>query len=228
MSDSIVPPAENSRALTPVGVRARGRVENLDSLLAAIENQLREAEDKEDVNVRVRDVLEAVGRRSYGPLLLAIGIFSISPATIVPGLTWASAVLAGLISGQMALGRRFPWLPKQILEASAPRRPLLKFIGGARPWARGIDRFIRPRFTFLAAPPLVNLIALLCVFAALVTIPLGFVPFAPMAPGIAIIMFGLGMTAKDGIVLTLGVAFVAAAVALLSEISDRLAGFWPF
>ena len=34
--------------------------------------------------------------------------------------------------------------------------------------------------------------------------PLGLVPFAPLAPGVAIVIFGLGMTAKDGLFLLLG------------------------
>lgn len=33
------------------------------------------------------DITEAVGRRTYGPMLLIIGLFAISPATIVPGMT---------------------------------------------------------------------------------------------------------------------------------------------
>jgi hypothetical protein len=64
--------------------------------------------------------------------------------------------------------------------------------------------WLRPRWTALTQPPFVNLIALLVIAAALVTIPLGLIPFAPLAPGLAIVLFGLGMTARDGLWLALG------------------------
>ena len=50
--------------------------------------------------------------------------------------------------------------------------------------------------------------AFACVALALITFPLGLIPLAPLVPGISIIFFGLGVTAKDGLVLLLGaVAF---------------------
>ena len=40
--------------------------------------------------------------------------------------------------------------------------------------------------------------------AALITIPLGLIPFGPFVPSLAIVIFGLGMTARDGLILLLG------------------------
>lgn len=161
--------------------------------------------------VTVREVLGAVGRRSYGPLLLVIGLFSISPATVVPGMTWLSALLTLVVALQMAFGLQRPWLPKGALEVTIPRDLLVKGVNGFRPWAKRIDAFLKPRLTFLAQAPFVNLIALMCVAAAVITIPLGFIPFAPIAPGLAIVLFGLGMTARDGVVLLIGSALVLGA-----------------
>lgn len=164
--------------------------------------------------VSFREVMAAIGRRAYGPLLLLVGLFSISPATIVPGMTWFAAALTLLISGQMALGFRRPWLPKSALDMTIQKDLLVKGVAGFRPWARRIDALLRPRFEFFTAPPLVNVIALMCVGAALLTFPLGFIPFAPLAPGAAIVLFGLGMTARDGLLLMFGVAIFAVAVAV--------------
>jgi hypothetical protein len=50
--------------------------------------------------------------------------------------------------------------------------------------------------------------------AALITLPLSFVPLAPLAPGIAVVLFGLGMTARDGLWLAIGVVLTAAAFLL--------------
>lgn len=161
--------------------------------------------------VTIREVLGAVGRRSYGPLLLVIGLFSVSPATVVPGMTWLSAGLTFVVAAQMAVGLQRPWLPKGALEAKVSRDLLVKGVSGFRPWAKRIDAFLKPRLEFLAGAPFVNLIALLVMAAALITIPLGLIPFAPLGPGVAIVLFGLGMTAKDGLVLLLGTASVVGA-----------------
>jgi hypothetical protein len=105
------------------------------------------------------DIVEAVGRRSYGPLLLVIGLFGISPATIVPGMTWLAAALTLLVAGQMLFGMQRPWLPRKGLRARLPREGSLQAMDKVRPWAKRIDRVLKPRLAFLAQPPFVNFIA---------------------------------------------------------------------
>lgn len=200
-------------------VNARARVQrkpidNLQSLLDRVSEECRL--DRGAESIAIGDLLTTVGRRAYGPLLLLIGLFGISPLTAIPGLTWLSALLVLLVAGQMALGRQTPWLPKKALSVEVSRQLVRKGVVAARPWAKRIDAFIAPRLTFLSAPPFVNLVALVCVLAALVTFPLGVIPFAPLAPGLAVVLFGLGITARDGVLLTLGMVVVAGATYLAS------------
>ncbi|ANP46419.1 hypothetical protein ATE48_11070 [Candidatus Viadribacter manganicus] len=112
----------------------------------------------------------------------------------------------------MTLGLKRPWLPTPMLEISVPRRAFFVFLDRARPILDPIEGdLLRPRWTFLTAPLWVDIVALCVVAAALITFPLSLIPFAPLAPGIAIVMFGLGMTARDGVLLAIGVALTAAA-----------------
>lgn len=163
------------------------------------------------------DITEAVGRRSYGPMLLVIGLFAISPATIVPGMTWLAAVLTLLVAGQMLFGIK-PWLPRKALQARLPREGSIQGIDKVRPWAKRVDAVLKPRMAFLTQPPFVNLIALLVIGAALITFPLSLVPLAPLAPGLAVVFFGLGMVARDGLWLTLGAALLGGAFWLFSAL----------
>jgi hypothetical protein len=168
--------------------------------------------------VRLAIILNAVGRRAYGPLLLVIGLFAISPITLIPGMTWLAAFVTLLIAGQMALGLKRPWLPQRLLETRIPRDVLHKGLEKGRPWADRIDKLLKPRLTFLTAPPFVNLIALVCVAAALITIPLSMIPIAPILPSAAIVLFGLGMTARDGLWLSVGLALCAGAIWLVAPL----------
>jgi len=188
--------------------------------LAMLLDEIGEAAADRDGDGRVTfgDLMNAVGRRSYGPILLLIGLIAISPVTLIPGMTWVCAALTFLIAGQLAFGMKRPWLPKGILDRDFGAEKLKEGVAKARPWAKRIDTFIRPRFTFLAAPPFVNLVALACVAAAIITIPLGFIPLAPMAPSAAIILFGLGLTARDGLLLALGLALFSAAAFFLGPL----------
>jgi hypothetical protein len=164
------------------------------------------------------DIVEAVGRRSYGPLLLVIGLFAISPATIVPGMTWLAAALTLLVAGQMMLGLKRPWLPRSALRARAPSERTLTVLGKVRPWAERVDAVLKPRLVFLSHPPFVNLVAFFVIVAALVTFPLGLIPFAPLAPGVAVVAFGLGMVARDGLWLLLGASALGTALWLASPL----------
>ncbi len=160
---------------------------------------------------RLGDIVEAVGRRSYGPLLLVIGLFAISPATIVPGMTWLAAALTFLVAGQMLFGMQRPWLPRKALRTRLPREGSLQALGKVRPWAARIDTVLKPRMAVLSQPPFVNVVALFVLAAALVTFPLSLIPLAPLAPGVAVVFFGLGMVARDGLWLLLGAVVLTGA-----------------
>jgi hypothetical protein len=161
------------------------------------------------------DLLNSVGRRSYGPLLLVIGLIAVSPLTALPGLTWASAALTIIVAGQMALGLPHLWLPKSALNIRIGRRQVTDGVEKSRPAARWIDHLLKARLQFLSKPPFANLVALMVLAAALITFPLGLVPLLPLIPGIAIVAFGLGVTARDGVWLLLGTLIVGGAFWLL-------------
>lgn len=76
--------------------------------------------------ITARDMLNAVGRRSYGPILLLLGFISISPLTIIPGATWLVSLIILEISGQILIGMRFPWVPARLLTFNFRSEDLLK------------------------------------------------------------------------------------------------------
>ncbi|ANP46420.1 exopolysaccharide biosynthesis protein [Candidatus Viadribacter manganicus] len=168
--------------------------------------------DETPESLTLGEILDSVGRRSYGPLLLVIGLFAISPATVIPGMTWFAAALTLLVAGQMALGLKRIWLPQKALGANLPRDAVKAGIERSRGVATAIDKLLKPRLTFLSRAPFVNLVAVLCILAALITFPLGLIPLAPLIPGLAVVFFGLGMVARDGLWLALGTAAMLGAI----------------
>lgn len=173
-------------------------------------------EHTEGETVSVEQLLNAVGRRAYGPLLLLVGFIAISPLTIVPGASWLTAGITLLIAGQIMIGRKLPWLPRKLLDASFPRKFLVNGVETmARP-AYVMDALVCPRLAFLTEAPFVQLVAFACVIAALITFPLGFVPFGPLLPGLTIMFIGLGLTSRDGILVMLAGGSLVGALMVVS------------
>lgn len=189
---------------------------NLSGMFDELEANVDKEHPHEGVSLSV--ILNAVGRRSYGPLLLVIGLIAVSPITVIPGMSWFVAFVALLIATQMLLGFTRPWLPRQVLRARVPRAALFLGLDKGRPLAERVDGLLAQRLTFMTTPPFVALVALFCIAAALVTIPLGLVPMGPVAPSVALIFFGLGMTARDGLWLAVGIALCLLAAWLVAPV----------
>lgn len=198
------------------------RVRNLSTLLDSL---LEEAcSEPGNDQIAVRDLLDAVGRRTYGPILLLLGFIAISPLTIIPGATWLVALVILVVAVQIIFGRKYPWIPRKALDFEFQRDHLERGVEVAAPWAKRIDWFIKPRLGFLTQPPFAQLVALICIAAALVSFPLGFIPFGPVLPGLAVMLFGLGLTSRDGLVILAAAASLAGAMVLLVRLWSRISG----
>ncbi len=195
------------------------QVNNLCSLMRSLKDRT------EGETVTIADLLNAVGRRSYGPVLLLLGFISISPLSIVPGANWLVALVTLIFALQIVIGLKFPWLPRRALNVSFPRKYLINGLNTLEKHAYTVDQVLKPRLTFLTQVPFINIVALVCVAAALITFPLGLVPFGPFLPGLTVLLFGLALTARDGVLLLIAAASLAGAGLLLIRILPRVMNF---
>lgn len=176
-------------------------------------------------NVSVRQLLDVVGRRAYGPVILLLGFIALSPLTIIPGANWLVATVTWIIAIQIVFGRHYPWVPKKALNTTFPRKFLISALDVGMPWAIKADKFTKPRFTFLTEAPFINIVAIGCVLAALITYPLGLIPLGPILPSLAILMIGIGLAARDGVFLFIAGGAFLGSVLLMLKVADRLLKF---
>ncbi len=165
----------------------------------------------ESGRVSVGDMLDAVGRRSFGPMLLLPGIIAVSPLSGVPGMPTTLGCMVILAGGQILIGRKRIWLPGWILRRSISRERLEKGLRLLRKPARQVDRWLKPRWRTLAGGPAKYGIAALCVLIAATMPPLEVVPFAATAAGAALTAFGLALVAHDGLMVVGALLFTALA-----------------
>lgn len=171
------------------------------------------AADRHDISVRV--MANAIGRRSFGPLLLLAGLLSASPLSGIPTVPTITASMVIVIAGQLLLKKEQFWLPEWVLNRSISRSKFDKAMKVMRPPARWVDKLLRPRLIFLTRHLAVYIIAALCVMVAVTMPPLELLPFAATSAGCAISSFGLALIANDGLLALVALLFTGTTLALI-------------
>jgi hypothetical protein len=180
---------------------------NLEQLLARV---AKAASDSDRVTLRA--IADAVGRRSFGPLLLVAGLIVLSPIGDIPGTPSLTAPFILAIAVQLLFGRTFFWLPGWLLNRSVRRSLLLKTLRWSRRPAQFVDGWIRPRLPLLVEGRAVYGIAVFCVVIAIALPPMEVVPFSASGAGAALTAFGLALVAHDGLLALLAFAITATAI----------------
>lgn len=166
--------------------------------LEAILDRIVEAADRDQVSVEM--ILDAVGRRSFGPILLLAGLVTLAPIIgDIPGVPTMMGVLVLLTGGQLLLGRRSFWLPRALLDRSLADDKVHRAVSWLRRPARWIDRILRPRLPMFVRGAATHVIALICIAIALVMPPMELVPFSANGAGFALTVFGLALIGRDGL-----------------------------
>lgn len=167
--------------------------------------------------VDVACMMEAVGRSSFGALLLLGGLVTLSPLDIVPGIPTLIALAVLLVCVQLLAGRRHFWLPAWVLRRSITRQRFRRALRWLRTPARFGDRLVRPRLTALTTDAAAKVIAVGCVVVALAMPVMEVVPFSANLAGIALTAFGLSVIVHDGLLALVAFAATAAGVVVIAS-----------
>lgn len=164
--------------------------------------------------VRLSAIMQAVGTRSFGPVLLLIGVILVSPLSGIPGMPTTMGVLLFLTSIQLLVGRQSFWMPDWLLRRSVPSGKLQRALRWLERPARFIDSWLRPRLLYLASSGGAVGVAAICSLLALAMPLMEVVPFSATAAGAAIVTFGLALVALDGLFVLIGAAYLMTVASL--------------
>lgn len=192
---------------TDEGAGNRQEPSDLSELLDLIE----EVADKNG-EVSFGQVYDAVGHRSFGPLLLVAGIVVLMPIVgDIPGVPTIMGAVVVLIAGQLLARRERFWLPRRMLDASLRSSKVCKGVSWLRKPAKFVDRLLRPRLVRFVSGAWVFVIAVTALVIGLAQPFMELVPFSANGAGAVLTAFGLALIARDGLV-----ALVALALAVLT------------
>ncbi len=187
---------------------------NMDLEPLTIEDVLdlieKSTDDRDRVSLAM--ILEKLGRRSFGPVLLLAGLIILAPLIgDIPGVPTTMGLIVLLTAVQLLLRREHFWMPQWMLRRSMDKKKLCKGIRWLRPVARFLDRFTKPRLMPVTRDAGNYIIAIICIMIAAAIPPMEFVPFSANIAGASLTIFGLALTARDGLLALIAVLFLVIA-----------------
>lgn len=189
-----------------------GEPKDLEDLLSRLE-----AAAAKEPKLSVGDLVDTVGKRSFGPFLLLCGLLGMSPVAGIPTAPSLIALMILLVAAQLAFGRRTIWLPRWLQRMSVKSQRVAKGARLMRKPAKVADRVAKPRLRALTGPFADRIVAVVCMAIALATPPLELLPFVAFVPALAVAVFGLGLIARDGLLVLLALAISVTALGLLGR-----------
>lgn len=176
-----------------------------DTPLQSVLDQIETAMDGSN-SVDLKTVVEAFGNRSFGPIMVLCGLCMMTPLGAIPGIPPAFGVIVIVFALQLLFRRKTPWMPEVLRRVKIPSDKLSKVQAKLRPILAKIDGIIRPRLQWAATGPMQVLISIVAIILSLSFFPLGMVPFGVVAPAAIVLLLGLGITARDGVLTLLGLS----------------------
>lgn len=150
--------------------------------------------------VSIDSIMDMIGRRSFGPLLLLAGLIILAPVIgDIPGVPSIMGMFIFLVAIQLLIGQEHFWLPNWLLQRAVPVDKLIKAVEWLRKPAHYIDKLIRPRLPLFVNGIAKYLIAVVCILIALMLPFMEVIPFSANVGGLALVAFGLALIARDGL-----------------------------
>ena len=171
-------------------------------------------------SVSMTDVIATVGERSFGALLVLLAIPNLF-AAVIPGLSIVMGLPLMLLSLQLIVAARKPWLPRRLARLEIRRSDLRRLADKVGPHLRRLERGLKPRLLMLTAPWAERLIGTAClVLSVFVFLP---IPFANLLPSIGIILYGFAILVRDGLLAIAASAVTVACLTLFGSVAFAFA-----
>ncbi|MBK1987507.1 exopolysaccharide biosynthesis protein [Sphaerospermopsis aphanizomenoides BCCUSP55] len=152
------------------------------------------------------DILRQTSERSFSLVIALLVLPFLFP--MPPGLTGPFGAACLLLSVQMLLGRRSPWLPKKIANYKFPRPFAQIILQNLRRVTKVLEKITRPRLTKIASHPLTWKINGFCI-SWLTILLISPIPFTNPIPTIGILLLAVATIESDGLLICISYVITA-------------------
>jgi len=164
-----------------------------------------------DDKVSFGQMLDALGERGFGLLLLLFAAPNLLPFPGVPGTSFVTGMAILFISVQLILAKDEPAFPDWVSRKSFSRAQLSRFIVKTNPLLRWLEKPIRPRLSPVVVgwgERMIGVVGVIHALTLALPIPMGNLPQA-----VALILLALALIELDGLMAIFGyIASIAAVI----------------
>ena len=183
------------------------RQRRISAILRSFSNKREAVQDHPTIG----DLSQAFDTRAFGAFFVLFGGLNLVP--LPPGASTIFGLPLILFALQLAIGRHRLWLPDKVRMIRLKPETLRTLMNRVGPLIRRAERLARHRVWPQPERVLLSAVGWMCLFlAVIVAIPF---PLTNMAPGVAIALAGIAITARDGLWLIAAVLLGVASVLFL-------------
>lgn len=165
--------------------------------LSQVLDQLEETVDGDEV--AVGEMVDHMGDHAFASVMLIFALISTSPASAIPGVTAIVAVIEFTLVAQIVARRQSLWLPSFILRQRLSSSKLCRGIQWLRKPIGFVERFFKPRLTFLLHPPWVYVPLVLILLLTPLMPLMEVIPTSGSIASAVIAFFAASMLTRDGV-----------------------------
>lgn len=178
--------------------------------MASTLEQLLRGRGREEI--KLGDLMDEVeAEQGPGPVLFLLTLPVLLPTP--PGVSMLLALPLLMAAPQIIVGRRELWIPRALAERTIKREALAKLVRRVLPPLTRLERLVRPRLQILTGRVGASLVGVAAtVIAIVLVLPL---PAANLVPSLALVLFALGLSRRDGLFVLAGYGLMALAVAVI-------------
>ena len=151
--------------------------------------------------VKLGEVIEETADRGFNLIIGLLVLPFLFP--MPPGLSGILGIGCLILGMQMALGRKYPWLPKQIAKLEFPRSLSQKLLRHIRRFTVWLEKNVRSRWQQVANNSYTSRVNGCCIvwLSILLMLP---VPLTNPLPAIAILVLAIANIEADGLLMCIG------------------------
>ncbi|WP_238584000.1 MULTISPECIES: exopolysaccharide biosynthesis protein [Legionella] len=168
--------------------------------IAALFKQLAKKQEQGGT-ITYGELVSSIGPQAYGLIIILFALPSALPISVVPGFSFIFGLPIVFIAIHIIIGKPSLWLPNRLANRKIETKKLAAVINKTLPYLLSIEHLLKPRWLFFSSPAMERLHGVvLFALSFLLLLP---IPFSNFIFAFLIILFGLGISEEDGLVLVL-------------------------
>lgn len=172
--------------------------------------------DAKGERISLRELVSALDDRAFGLLILIFALPNAIGLGTIPGVSTIFGLPQIFLAAQMMVGMDRPWLPDWVLDKSLARSDFATMVEKSTPPLVRIEKYLRPRWPAMSSYVAERLMgAVFLAMAAIVSLP---IPLGNQPPAVAMALMSLGVIARDGMFVVIGLAVSVVAVLLAGAV----------